>query len=100
MLRVVALSLVLASPAAAFQSSAKPLSPAVKHELKKRQFWYSGCPLPLSELRVLTVSTRGFDKRTHTSQLIVNKSVTRPLVRCSVCAGPSVTWAGRAGTTG
>jgi hypothetical protein len=80
-LRVLALSLLLASPAAAFESSVKPLSPAVRHELKKREFWYSGCPLPLSELRVLTVSTRGFDKHTHTSQLIVNKSVARPLAR-------------------
>jgi hypothetical protein len=80
-LRVAALSLLLASPASAFQSSVKPLSPAVRHELKKREFWYSGCPLALSDLRVLTVSTRGFDKRTHASQLIVNKSVTRPLRR-------------------
>jgi hypothetical protein len=80
-LRALALSLVLASPAAGFHSSVKPLSPAVKHELVKGGFWYSSCPVTLSQLRVLSVSYRGFDKRTHTGQLIVNRTVTAPLAR-------------------
>jgi hypothetical protein len=78
-LRILALSMLVASPAAGFQSSIRPLSPVVKHELKKGGFWYSGCPVALSELRVLTVSYRGFDKRTHTGQLVVNRSAARPL---------------------
>jgi hypothetical protein len=81
LLRVLALSLLLASPAAGFQSSVRRLPKPVKHELKHRGYWYSGCPVALSDLRVLTVSTRGFDRRTHPGQLIVNKSVTRPLAR-------------------
>jgi hypothetical protein len=79
-LRVLALPLLLAAPAG-FQSSIRPLPAPVKHELEQRQFWYAGCPVPLSDLRVLTVSTRGFDKRTHSGQLIVNRSAARPLAQ-------------------
>jgi hypothetical protein len=73
-LRVFALSLLLASPAAGFQSSIKPLSPTLKKELKTGGFWHSGCPVSLSQLRVLTVTHRGFDKHNHTGQLVVNRS--------------------------
>ncbi len=69
-----ALSLVLASPAAGFHSSIKPLSPSLKNELKAGGFWHKGCPVALSGLRVLTVTHRGFDKHNHTGQLIVNRS--------------------------
>ena len=41
----------------------------------------SRLPVPLSGLRLLTVSHRGFDGRTHTGQLIVNKRAARPLAR-------------------
>ena len=64
-----------------FHSTAKPLPPPVQKQLKAGGFWHRGCPVPLSGLRLLTVSHRGFDGRTHTGQLIVNKRAARPLAR-------------------
>ena len=37
--------------------------------------------MPLSGLRLLTVSYRGFDGRTYTGQLVVNRSAAAPLAR-------------------
>jgi D-alanyl-D-alanine carboxypeptidase len=73
-----ALSLLLASPAS-FHSSIRPLPASVKTELKQAGFWKSNCPVSLSQLRVLTVSYRGFDKHNHTGQLVVNASAAAPL---------------------
>ena len=64
-----------------FHSSAKPLPPPVQQQLKAGGFWHKGCPVPLSGLRLLTVSHRGFDGRTHSGQLIVNARAARPLAR-------------------
>jgi hypothetical protein len=82
-LRLLALSLALAVPTAAptgFQSSIKPVSPSLKKELKDGGFWHKGCPVSLSNLRVITVTHRGFDHHNHTGQLIVNKSAASGLV--------------------
>lgn len=75
-----ALPLVLLA-ATPFQSSIKPLPPPVKAQLKQGGFWHKGCPVGLHDLRLLTVSHRGFDKRTHTGRLVVNKRAARPLRR-------------------
>jgi D-alanyl-D-alanine carboxypeptidase len=64
-----------------FQSSIKPLSAPVRAELKSGGYWHQGCPVSLSQLRVLTVTYRGFDKRSHTGQLIVNQKAAAPLAR-------------------
>jgi hypothetical protein len=79
-LRLVALPILLLAfhP---FQSSIKPLSAPVRAELKSGGFWHQGCPVPLSGLRLLTVTYRGFDKRSHTGQIIVNQSSAAPLAR-------------------
>ena len=80
-LRVLAAVLALATPAAGFHSSIKPLSPSLRKELKAGGFWHKGCPVPLSELRVLTVTYRGFDKHNHSGQLIVNANAAPSLAR-------------------
>jgi hypothetical protein len=79
-LRLLALPLVLFAfhP---FQSSIKPLPAPVRAELKSGGFWHQGCPVSLSQLRVLTVTYRGFDKRSHTGQLVTNQSAAAPLAR-------------------
>jgi hypothetical protein len=64
-----------------FQSSVEPLSRPMKTQLKARGFWHQGCPVPLSDLRLLTVSHRGFRGGTRTGQLVVNKRAARPLAR-------------------
>ena len=54
-----------------FQSSIKPLSPALSSEIRAR-VWHPACPVPLSGLRVLTVTYWGFDHRAHRGQMVVN----------------------------
>jgi hypothetical protein len=77
-LRVFALPAVLLA-IAPFHSSIKPLPAPVKAQLKAGGFWHRGCPVPLSGLRLLTVSHRGFDGQVSTGQLVVNKHAARPL---------------------
>jgi hypothetical protein len=64
-----------------FHSSVRPLSKPVQTRLKAGGFWHKGCPVALSGLRMLTVSHRGFDGRTHTGRLVVNATAARPLAQ-------------------
>src|SRR3954454_8655660 len=77
-LRVFAVPLVFMA-LTPFHASTKPLSPAVKSQLKARGVWHRGCPVALSDLRLLTVSYR--DRRQHVQigQLVVNRKATAPL---------------------
>ena len=75
-MRLLALPLVLL----AFHASIRPLSPPLQAELNGR-FWHPGCPVPLAQLRVLSVSHWGFDGRAHSGQLVVNKNAAVPLQR-------------------
>jgi len=74
-----ALAAFLAIPG--FHASSQPLSPAVRARVVSAGEWHAGCPVPLSGLRVLTVSYRGFDARTHTGQLVVNEAAVAPLTK-------------------
>jgi hypothetical protein len=78
--RVVALPAVLLA-LAPFQFSIKPLPQPLRQDLKTRDFWHRGCPVPLSGLRLLTVTHRDFDGQRQTGQLIVNENAARPLAR-------------------
>jgi hypothetical protein len=62
-----------------FHSSVKPLSSSTKTMLTKGGAWHKGCPVGFSDLRVLTVSYRGFDKHNHSGQLVVNRKAAAPL---------------------
>ena len=42
--------------------------------------WRPGCPVALSDLRLLTVSHRGFDGRAHTGRLVVHEDSAQPLL--------------------
>ncbi len=92
MLRVVALlALLLAlapshasgapaqSPDAPFRAAVAPLPEAMKAQLSRGGFWHRGCPVPLSGLRLLSVTHQGFDRRAHTGQLVVHRRAARPL---------------------
>jgi len=65
--------------AAAFRASARPLPASMAARLRAGGFWHGGCPVALSGLRLLTVTHRGFDGRSHTGQLVVNASATGAL---------------------
>jgi D-alanyl-D-alanine carboxypeptidase-like protein len=71
----------LSSAMPPIESAVKPLSAHTRAELRTGGFWHRGCPVPLSGLRLLAVSYRGFDGRTHTGHLIVNERAARPLAR-------------------
>jgi hypothetical protein len=77
MLRLAAVPLA-ALVLAGFGSSVRALSPPEGAQLKG-EFWRAGCPVALSQLRVLTVRHWGFDNRVHDGQLIVNKDAAWPL---------------------
>jgi hypothetical protein len=55
-----------------FHAATQPLTPAVRSEVVASGQYQQGCPVPLSELRVLTVTFWGFDGRVHSGGLIVN----------------------------
>src|SRR4051794_10631938 len=48
-----------------FHSHIKPLTNGQKTMLKKGGAYHTGCPVGLNDLRVLTVTYRGFDKHNH-----------------------------------
>jgi D-alanyl-D-alanine carboxypeptidase len=56
---------------APFHSSIKPLPPALKADIVSAHEWQKGCPVPLSGLRLLTVTYYGFDDRSHAGRLVV-----------------------------
>jgi hypothetical protein len=66
---------------APFQASVEPLPPPVQAQLKAAGVWHRGCPVPLSGLRLLTVSHWGFDGRAHSGQLVVNAAAAGPVAR-------------------
>lgn len=68
-----------ASARAGFRGEISPLSPALRAQMTGVS-WHRGCPVPLSSLRLLTLSYRGFDHRAHTGRLIVNRSVAKQVV--------------------
>jgi D-alanyl-D-alanine carboxypeptidase-like protein len=62
-----------------FHFSIAPLSPAVRSDVARS--WHTGCPVPLSGLRVLSVSYWGFDQRTHRGTLVVNRDAAPKLAQ-------------------
>ena len=63
---------------APFHSSIHPLPAPVRAEISHAA-WHPGCPVPLSQLRLLSVSYDGFDGNGHAGQLVVNRSAGGPL---------------------
>ena len=66
---------------APFHASSQALPAPVQTQLKAEGFWRAGCPVGLSDLRLLTVSQWGFDGRAQTGQLVVNARAAGPLKR-------------------
>jgi hypothetical protein len=72
-IRIALISAVI-SALTPFHSSIKPVPASVRTMVTKGGAWHKGCPVGFSDLRVLTVTYRGFDKHNHTGQLLVNKT--------------------------
>jgi hypothetical protein len=79
---VVAPTIAAASTPASkpFQHLIRPLTPSQQAQLKTAKVWHQGCPVSLSQLRLLSVSVVGFDGTSYVGQLVVNRDVARPLV--------------------
>jgi hypothetical protein len=73
------LAVVSAAVAAGFHVSARPLTAHERAEVASAHEWHPGCPVGLPQLRVLTVTYRGFDGGDHTGQLVVNNAAVAPL---------------------
>jgi hypothetical protein len=70
-------SLLLAALVAALLSSGyharvQPIPPPMRTQMIAAS-WQRGCPVGLSDLRLITLTYRGFDGRDHTGRLIANR---------------------------
>jgi D-alanyl-D-alanine carboxypeptidase len=74
--RLLALPLVVA----AFHGSVQPLPQPVRAEILRDHYWHAGCPVALSQLRLLTFTYAGFDGRSHVGQIVANADAAWPLV--------------------
>jgi hypothetical protein len=78
-MRGLALSaLLLALPP--FHAAIRPLASAEGAQLSG-EFWHAGCPVPLSGLRLLTVSYWDFSGRAGTGELVVSRRAAAPLAK-------------------
>jgi hypothetical protein len=67
------------APAPAFRARVAPLSPALRARMTGVS-WHRGCPVPLAQLRLLTLSYVGFDGHVHTGRIVANADAARALV--------------------
>jgi hypothetical protein len=62
-----------------FRGTVSPLTPVLRAQMTGVS-WHRGCPVALRDLRLLTLSYQGFDRSSHTGQLVVNRSVAKQVV--------------------
>jgi hypothetical protein len=55
------------------------LTAGQRYDIKRAGEWHKGCPVSLSQLRVVTYGYHGFDGGTHIGQIVVNEKVAQPL---------------------
>jgi D-alanyl-D-alanine carboxypeptidase len=63
----------LPPPSGGFHATIGPITPAIRARMGTT--WAPGCPVPLAQLRYVTVSFWGFDGRPHTGELVLNARV-------------------------
>jgi hypothetical protein len=64
---------VTPSPAPVFSGTSAEIDPATRARMTKS--WHTGCPVPMGDLRLLTMSYWGFDGSVHAGEMVVNRSV-------------------------
>ncbi|HSS74678.1 MAG TPA: M15 family metallopeptidase [Gaiellaceae bacterium] len=75
-LAVLAVAVALAPP---FHARVQPIPPAMRAQMTGVS-WHRGCPVGLGDLRLVTLTYRGFDGRSHTGRLVANRSAAHVLV--------------------
>ena len=78
---LLALPLMLLALQQPYEASIQPLPAELRADLVRGGYWKPTCPVPLRDLRLLTVTHWGWDGRAHEGQLVVNETVARPLSR-------------------
>jgi hypothetical protein len=63
---------------APFRSSVSPIGAAFRAQMTS---WHRGCPVPISDLRLVRVSFWGFDGQAHQGKLILHRSHATPVVK-------------------
>jgi hypothetical protein len=83
-LLALALAGVVLAPAAgaqaqpSFRFSVAPIDSAFRAQMTS---WHRGCPVPVSDLRLVRASFWGFDGRARQGRLVVQRSYTSPVVK-------------------
>ncbi|MGL5741811.1 MAG: M15 family metallopeptidase [Legionella sp.] len=62
-----------------FQSSISPIPQKIQEQMQQNT-WRAGCPVPMNDLAYVRLSYWGFDEKTHTGTLIVNKELASEVV--------------------
>jgi len=62
-----------------YHARVQPIPPAMRAQMSGVS-WHPGCPVGLSDLRLITLPYRGFDGRDHTGRLIANRDAAAALV--------------------
>jgi len=70
---------VAAALAPGFNARVQRIPPPVRAQMAGVS-WRPGCPVGLKDLRLLTLTYRGFDGRAHTGQLVANRNAAVALV--------------------
>jgi len=65
---------------AQYRAQISPITPHIKQRMVTGNTWQKGCPVPLSELRYLTITYRGFDNREHQGEMIVHQNIAKEVV--------------------
>jgi hypothetical protein len=82
-LAAVLAALAATAPAAApgsapsFHGTVRPIPDSLRQRMTS---WHPGCPVGLDDLRLLTLSFWGFDRRPHSGRLVVHEDVARGVV--------------------
>ncbi|GAB4013022.1 M15 family metallopeptidase [Nocardioides ultimimeridianus] len=61
-----------------YHATIGPITPSIRERMGAT--WSPSCPVPLSGLRYLTMTFRGFDGAAHTGEMVVNARVARGVV--------------------
>ena len=64
---------------AGYHARVQPISSAMRAQMTGVS-WHPGCPVGLSDLRLITLTYRGFDGRDHNGRLIANRDAATALV--------------------
>jgi D-alanyl-D-alanine carboxypeptidase len=80
-LRILAALPLVVLAAQPYESSIKPLPAPLKASLVGTDSWRPGCPVQMSDLRLLTVTAWGWDGKAYTGQIVVNEDAAAPLAK-------------------